>query len=214
MSKSIESRCTIGAMASKNASAASPVSARIVSASAGEVRGPVATITLSHSSRKLEDFLAADLDQRLVLKRRSDRGGKAIAVDRKRSAGRQHVGVGRAHHQRAEPAHFLVQEADGAALRVVGAERVRANELGEISRLVHCGRAQRPHFVQHHGHAAARELPGRLRTGEAAADNVNRSGKSASRPKVRRGLLAAQCGRMSAGSNQPAGSWRQIGPLL
>ena len=47
---SMESRCTIGAMASKNASASSPVSARIASASAGEVRGPVATMTLSQSS--------------------------------------------------------------------------------------------------------------------------------------------------------------------
>ena len=42
---SIDSRWTIGAMASKKASSVSPVSARIASASAGEVRGPVATIT-------------------------------------------------------------------------------------------------------------------------------------------------------------------------
>ena len=42
------SRCTMGAMASKKASASSPVSARIAAASAGEVRGPVAMMTLSH----------------------------------------------------------------------------------------------------------------------------------------------------------------------
>jgi hypothetical protein len=47
---SIESRCTIGAMASKKASASSPVSLPIASAKAGEVSGPVATMTLSHSS--------------------------------------------------------------------------------------------------------------------------------------------------------------------
>ena len=47
---SMESRCTIGAIASKKASESSPVSARTKSASAGEVRGPVATITLSQSS--------------------------------------------------------------------------------------------------------------------------------------------------------------------
>ena len=44
------SRCTIGAMASKKASASSPVSARIVAARSGEVSGPVAMMTLSQSS--------------------------------------------------------------------------------------------------------------------------------------------------------------------
>ena len=97
----------------------------------------MATITLSHSVRKLEDFLAADRDERLALNRRSDRGGKAIPVDRERSTGRKHVGVGCAQHQRSQPAHLLVEEADGAALRVIGTERVRADELGEISRFVH-----------------------------------------------------------------------------
>ncbi len=47
---SIESRCTIGAMASKKASDPSPVSAPIASARAAEVSGPVATMTLSQSS--------------------------------------------------------------------------------------------------------------------------------------------------------------------
>ncbi len=37
-------------MASKKASASSPVKERIVPASAGEVRGPVAMMTLSHAS--------------------------------------------------------------------------------------------------------------------------------------------------------------------
>ena len=46
---SMESRCTIGAMASKKASESSPVIRPMASASAGEVSGPVATITLSQS---------------------------------------------------------------------------------------------------------------------------------------------------------------------
>src|ERR1700712_5550232 len=46
---SMESLCTIGAMASKNASASSPESSRIASASGAEVRGPVATMTLLQS---------------------------------------------------------------------------------------------------------------------------------------------------------------------
>ncbi len=161
-------------MASKNASASSPVSARIVSAKRGEVRGPVATMTLSHSAGGCGDFLAVDLDQRLGFERRGDRGGEAVAIDRKRAAGRQLVEIGGAHHQRAEPAHLGMQQADGAALGVVGAERVRADQLGELSGLVRGGRALRPHFVQHHRHAAARKLPGGLGTGEAAADDMNR----------------------------------------
>ncbi len=40
----------MGAMASKKARLSAPVRARMASASAGEVRGPVATMTLSHSA--------------------------------------------------------------------------------------------------------------------------------------------------------------------
>ena len=47
---SMESLCTIGAIASKNASAFSSVSSRMASASGAEVRGPVATMTLPHSA--------------------------------------------------------------------------------------------------------------------------------------------------------------------
>ncbi|MGY3458821.1 hypothetical protein ACVWW5_004271 [Bradyrhizobium sp. LM3.4] len=47
---SMDSRCTIGAIASKKASAFSSVSSRMASASGAEVRGPVATMTLLHSA--------------------------------------------------------------------------------------------------------------------------------------------------------------------
>ena len=61
---SIESRWTIGAIASKKASAPSPVSAAIASASAGDVSGPVATMTLSQSGgRQAGDLAALDRDQ-------------------------------------------------------------------------------------------------------------------------------------------------------
>ena len=160
-------------MASKKASASSPVSARIVSASAGEVSGPVAMMTLSHSRRRRQNFLAADVDERLGFQRRGDRGGKIFAVDGERPARRQLVGVGRAHDQRAEPAHLVMQEADGACLRVVGAERVRADQLGEFFGLVRGGRAKGPHLVQHHRHAAARDLPCGLGTRKAAADDMD-----------------------------------------
>ena len=47
---SMESLCTIGAIASKNASAFSSVSSRMASASGAEVSGPVATMTLPQSA--------------------------------------------------------------------------------------------------------------------------------------------------------------------
>ena len=123
--------------------------------------------------RRRRDFLAPDFDQRLAFKRRGDRCGKAVAIDRERAAGRKLMRIGRAHDQRAEPAHFGVQKSDGARLRVVGAERIGANELGEVSGLMRCGRAHRPHFVHYNRHAPARDLPGGFGTGKAAADHVN-----------------------------------------
>ena len=63
-----------------------------------------------------------------------DRVGKADAVDGQRAAGRQGVGVGHPHDQRAGAAHFLVQQADGVALLVVGAEAVGADQFGQARR--------------------------------------------------------------------------------
>src|SRR3990167_4039562 len=100
------SRFTIGAMASKNDNWPSPVSSRIAWESAGEVRGPVARITLSHS-----------------------RGGRPATsspapVRGPRAPGRHLVGVARAHDDRAQRPHLGVQQADGVAGPVVGPERV------------------------------------------------------------------------------------------
>ena len=76
-------------MASKKASASSPVSVAIASASAGEVRGPVAMMTLSQSAGgSAGDLLAADVDQRMGVERGGDRGCEAVAVDRQGAAGR------------------------------------------------------------------------------------------------------------------------------
>ncbi len=173
---SMESRCTIGAMASKKASAASPVSAADGVGEAGEVSGPVAMMTLSHSAGGSAATLAAlDRDQRMTVQRRGDGVREAVAIDRERAAGRHLIGVGRAHDQRAEAAHFLVQQADGVVFGVVGAERVRADEFREAVGLVRFGLARRAHFVQHHGDAAAGDLPGGFGTGEAAADHMNGS---------------------------------------
>ena len=90
--------------------------------------------------RRQRDLLAPDLDQRMLLERGRDGGREAVAIDRERPAGRHLMGVGCAHHQRAEPAHLRVQQADRVGLAVVGAERVGAHQLGQAVGLVGVGR--------------------------------------------------------------------------
>ena len=91
---SIVSKWTIGAMASKKASASAPVASAIASASDGAVRGPVAMIAWSQSAGgRPGDLLAGDGDQRMRLEPGGDGGRKAVAVDGERAAGRHLVGV-------------------------------------------------------------------------------------------------------------------------
>ena len=123
--------------------------------------------------RQAGDFLPADLDERVVLQGMGHRRRKAVAVDRERAARRHLVPIARAHHQRAQPPHLLVQQPDRVVLPVVRAERVGADELGEAFGLVRLGHAHRPHLVEHDGNAPARDLPGGFRSGEPPADDVH-----------------------------------------
>ncbi len=129
------------------------------------MRGPVATMTLSQSSGGSATSPRSSVIERMRFERRRHRGGKAVAVDRQRAARRHLVGIGRAHDQRAEPAHFLVQQADRVVRGIVGAERVRADQLRIAAGLVRGGAALGPHLVQRHRHAAlaraARRPPSR-----------------------------------------------------
>ena len=94
---SMVSRWTIGAMASKKASSSSPVS--VADRGRERRRGQGAggdDDAVPVLRRQAGDFAALDCDQRLGDDRRLDRGGKAVAVDRQRAAGRHLVGVGAA----------------------------------------------------------------------------------------------------------------------
>ena len=122
-------------MASKNDSASSPVRPRMASARAGEVRGPVATITLSQSaggSRRPPRARCVTREWASSLRRSPP--GEALAVDRQRAAGRHLAGVGGGHDQRAAAAHLGVQQADGVVLPVVRAEGVGTDQLGQVRR--------------------------------------------------------------------------------
>ena len=91
---SMLSRWTIGRDGVEEGERSSPVSCADGLASAGEVSGPVATMTLSHSAGgRPATSLALDGDQRMRLEPLGHRGGEAVAVDGQRAAGRQLVRV-------------------------------------------------------------------------------------------------------------------------
>ena len=88
---------------------------------------------------------------------------EGVTVHGERGAGGHPMLVRRAHDQRAERAHFLVKQADGIVIGVVGAEAVRADHFGEAVGLVR-GRhvAAAAHFGQANAEARFGELPGGL----------------------------------------------------
>ena len=124
--------------------------------------------------RQPRDLLAAYLDKRLRNERRFDRLGKPHAVDRQRAPRRHLVRVGRAQDQRAALPHLFVQQADRVLLRIVRAEGIGADELGQARAEMRLGLPHRPHLVQHHRHPGARHLPRRLAAGQPATDHMHR----------------------------------------
>ena len=149
----------MGAMASKKASSVSPVSVWMAADSAGEVSGPVATMTLSHSAGGRPATSPRSMAiRRMLAEPPRHLGREMIAVDRQRPAGRELVGIAGGHDQRARAPHLLVQQAHRVGLGIVGAERVGADELGEPVRLVRLGLPQGPHLVQHHGACRRRAI--------------------------------------------------------
>ena len=145
------------------------------SASDGAVSGPVAMIAWSQSAggRPVTSSRAMVISG-CAFEPCRHRVGKAVAVDGQRAAGRHLVGVAGGHDQRAGQPHFGMQQADRVGLGIVGAEGVGADEFGQAVGLVRVGAAHRAHFMQDDRHAGLRRLPCGFRTGEAAADDVDR----------------------------------------
>ena len=74
--------------------------------------------------RQAGDLGAVDVDQWMIFQRLRNGSRKAVAIDRQRAASRHLVGVGRAHDQRAEPAHFGVQQPDRIVGGIIGTEGI------------------------------------------------------------------------------------------
>ena len=121
----------------------------MASASGAEVRGPVATMTLRQSAGGRPSISArSNLDQGMLIESLGDGRGKSVAVDCQRAAGRNLIGVGGAHDQRTQPAHFGVQQPDRIVGGIIGAKRIGADEFSEAVGAMRLGHPVRAHLVQ------------------------------------------------------------------
>jgi hypothetical protein len=117
-------------------------------------------------------LFARDPNQPVPANRVGDGLREPLAIDGQRRARGDSRAVSGAHHDRAEAAHLLLQEADGV-IEFVTAEGIAADQLRESVGLVDRRPAHRPHFVERHRYAERRSLPCRFAPGQAAADDVN-----------------------------------------
>ena len=167
------SKWTIGAIASKNASASSPVSERDPFGERGGGQRAGGDDNARPFGGRGRDQLAAHCDQRLSRYRCGDRLRETVAIDRQRRAGGHPRGIGGGQDQRPQRAHLGVQQPDGVMLGIVRAEAVRADQLGELVGVVRVGAVNAAHLVKHDGNAGARQLPCGFAASKAAADDVD-----------------------------------------
>ena len=121
--------------------------------------------------------LSHDGDVRVRFDRARNVGGKGFAVDGERRAGGDAVRVGRAHDERAERPHLLMEQANRIVLGIVAAKAVRADHLGEAIGLMRRSRVAAPaHFADADAQARFGKLPSSFRPGQPAADDVNVEG--------------------------------------
>ena len=84
------------------------------------------------------------------------------------------MGVGAAHYERAEAAHFLVEQADRVVVGIVAAKTVRADHFGEPVAVVgRGGVAATAHLGKANTKPRLGKLPRGFGPGQPAADDVN-----------------------------------------
>ena len=110
--------------------------------------------------RKASDLLVTNFDQRMRLEGSGDSLRKSFAIDRKCRACRYLMSVCHAHDERIHSAHLSMKQPDGVCLRIIGSERVGADEFGEVSSLVRRCLTNGPHFVEDDMQAETGYLPG------------------------------------------------------
>lgn len=116
------------------------------------------------------DFFVDKLDAGVVLDAFGDELGELVAVYGKGNAGRNGRLLRALQNQGTEAAHFRFEQA-GGFVDEDGAEGVAANEFREAVGDMGGGGRVRAHFVEAHGDAVLRGLPGGFRARQPAADD-------------------------------------------
>ena len=109
------------------------------------------------------------LDVQMGLDLFGHRARKRLAVDRKRSARLDAVCVRTGEDQAVQTTQFLFEQSGGIG-QLVRAQRVRADQLSEVVRVVRRAVLYRLHLVQAHLNTALRELPRSLAARKASAN--------------------------------------------
>ena len=114
-------------------------------------------------------LLASELDQGVVLDGAGDRLGEALAVDGQGAACRDGGGAGQGQKPRAHEGKLSL-ELSGGRVGPVALEGVRADELGQIARVMGRGRHGRPHLIEGGGNVFVCERECALRAGQTRTD--------------------------------------------
>lgn len=120
--------------------------------------------------RQFRHFFVADGDQGMILEFFRHVLAEGDAVNGQGPASRNAVRIGGIHDERAETAHFFLQKAD-SVFNIRCPQGIAADEFCEIFRVVSRRRFDRPHFYEFYRDAAADELPGSFRSGQAGSDD-------------------------------------------
>ena len=124
--------------------------------------------------RDIVDSFAYDGHVRVRFERRGDVFGKPFAINREGAACGDLMLAALGDDQPVRAPHLLMQDADRIRGVIIGPERVRADELGQLVSLVGFSAAHAAHFVYDDGNAHIGGLPGSFGAGHSAADDVDR----------------------------------------
>jgi hypothetical protein len=120
--------------------------------------------------RNLRDLIPDDLDSRSAFHRLRHPAGEVLPIDGESLPGGNPARERGLEDQRAQPPHFLLEEAV-RVLERVRSKGVAADQLGEPIRAMHRRAARGAHLVETHPDLAAGELERGFRPGEPGADD-------------------------------------------
>ena len=124
-----------------------------------------------HNDRAVGDFADFALlhrDVGMAAQRIGNHARKALPIHRQSPSGGHAGSIRRAHHQRVQRAHFLLEQAHGV-LDTIRSQGIAAHQLCKQRAFMRGAHLLRLHFIQRYRHAAPGQLPGRLAARQARA---------------------------------------------